>query len=82
MNEFADGGTFGKMFLEQQGNEQLLLYARDAALALADIREIDGRGNMTILIHHDFIAKHFLTVGDKLKISDFNVGQLLQWDTV
>ena len=65
MNEFADGGTFVKMFLEQQGkikNEQLLLYARDAALALTDIREIDGRGNMTILIHHDFIAKHFLTV--------------------
>ena len=85
INEFADGGSFGRMVRRLNGTaippEQLIVYARDAALGLADIHEIDGRGNVTTLIHHDYAAKNFLTVNGKLKISDFNDGQLLRWDT-
>lgn len=85
INEFADGGSFGRMVRRLNGtvipSEQLIVYARDAALGLADIHEIDGRGNVTTLTHHDYAAKNFLTVNGKLKISDFNDGQLLRWDT-
>jgi len=85
LNEFADGGNFGRMIRHKNNDasispEELLLYAREAALGLADIHEIDGRGNVTSLVHHDFSAKNFLTVNGKLKVSDFNDGKLLQWD--
>jgi hypothetical protein len=73
INEFADGGSFGRMVRRLNGtvipSEQLIVYARDAALGLADIHEIDGRGNVTTLTHHDYAAKNFLTVNGKLKIS-------------
>lgn len=85
LNEFADGGVFRKMFMQNHQNisdEQRLVYAKDAALALADIHEIDGPGNMTSMVHHDFSVKNFLAVNGKLKISDFNDGQLLRWDLV
>jgi len=86
LNEFADGGSFGKMMRSSQTRpslspEQLLVYARDAALSMADVHDIDGRGNVTTLIHHDFSGKNFLTVNGKLKLSDFNDGKLLAWDT-
>lgn len=87
INEFADGGSFGRMVRRMNDTEasippeRLLVYARDAALGLADVHEIDGRGNVTTLIHHDFAAKNLLTVGGKLKVSDFNDGQLLRWDS-
>jgi len=84
LNEFADGGSFGRMIRRLNETvippEELLVYARDAALGLADIHEIDGHGNTTTMIHHDYAAKNFLTVNGKLKISDFNDGQLLRWD--
>lgn len=85
MNEFADGGSFGRMIrrmneTESMPPEELLVHARDAALGLADMHEIDGRGNITTFVHHDYGAKNFLTVNGKLKISDFNDGQLLGWD--
>lgn len=85
LNEFADGGSFGKMVRRWNETsiaspEERLEYARDAALGLGDIHEIDGRGNMTTFIHHDYSGKNMLTVNGKLKISDFNDGQLLRWD--
>lgn len=66
--------------LSPKNPKQSLVYAWDAALALADIHEIDGRGNITSFVHHDFSPKNLLTVGGKLKVSDFNDGQLLWWD--
>lgn len=82
LNEFADGGNFGRMLRHDDSKpspEQLLVYARDAALSLAAIHEVDGRGNVTTLVHHDFSAKNFLTVNGKLKVSDFNDAKLLGW---
>lgn len=86
LNEYANGGSFGKM-VRRMTNEtsmspkELLVYARDAALSLAAIHEIDGRGNVTTVVHHDVSAKNFLTVDGKLKVADFNDAKLLGWDT-
>jgi serine/threonine protein kinase len=84
LNEFADGGNFRNMFLQTHYNmtdKERLVYARDAALGLADVHEIDGPNNKTSLVHHDFSAKNLVTVNGKLKVSDFNDGQLSRWNT-
>lgn len=86
LNQFADGGMFASTFRHMYsdgGNytdRELLVLARDAALGLADIHDIDGRGNVTSIVHHDLRAENFLTSNGTIMISDFNNGQLLRWD--
>lgn len=86
LNEYADGGMFASTLRHQYsdgGNytdRELLIFARDAAMSLADIHDIDGRDNVTSIVHHDLRAENFLTSNGTLKISDFNNGQLLRWD--
>lgn len=70
LNEFADGGNFRTMFLQNHYNmtdKERLVYARDAALGLADVHEIDGPNNKTSLVHHDFSAKNLVTVNASFK---------------
>jgi len=86
LNEYADGGMFARTFRHKYADgggytdRELLVFARDAALGLAAIHDIDGRGNVTSIVHHDLRAENFLTSNGTLKISDFNNGQLLRWD--
>jgi serine/threonine protein kinase len=86
LNEYADGGMFAKTFRHHYSDkktytdDELLVFARDAALSLADIHDLDGRGNVTSFVHHDLRAENFLMSNGVLKISDFNNGQLLRWD--
>lgn len=86
LNEYADGGMFAKTFRHKYSDSggytdrELLVFARDAALSLAAIHEIDGRGNVTSVVHHDLRAENFLTTNGTLKVADFNNGQLLRWD--
>jgi serine/threonine protein kinase len=62
-------------------SRELLAYARDTALGLADVHEIDGSNTVATLVHHDFSPKNLLLSTDnKIKLSDFNDGQLLRWD--
>ena len=90
LNDFADGGMFAQAFRHQYSNKktpsgytdkELLIFARDAALGLADIHDIDGgKGNITSFVHHDLRAENYLMSNGTIKISDFNNGQLLRWD--
>lgn len=86
LNEYADGGMFARTFRHKYSDSggytdrELLVFARDAALGLAAIHDIDGRGNITSIVHHDLRAENFLTTNGTLRIADFNNGQLLRWD--
>lgn len=87
LNEYADGGMFASAFRHEYSDgvapytdRELLVFARDAAIGLAAIHDIDGRGNVTSVVHHDLRAENFLLSNGTLKISDFNNGQLLRWD--
>jgi len=88
INEFAEGGHFGRYFASEHANltsNDLLAFARDAALGLAHIHEIDGpEGSHDVvptLVHHDLSPKNLLlTTDNKVKISDFNDAQLLRWN--
>lgn len=86
LNEYADGGMFARTFRHKYSDSggytdrELLLFARDAALAITAIHDIDGRGNVTSVVHHDLRAENFLTTNGTLKVADFNNGQLLRWD--
>jgi hypothetical protein len=86
LNEYADGGMFARTFRHKYSDSggytdrELLVFARDAALGLAAIHDVDGRGNITSVVHHDLRAENFLTSNGTLKIADFNNGQLLRWD--
>lgn len=90
LNDFADGGMFAQAFRHRYSNKknhsgysdkELLVFARDAALGLADIHDIDGgKGNITSFVHHDLRAENYLMSNGTIMISDFNNGQLLRWD--
>lgn len=41
---------------------------RDAALALADLHDIDGHGEITSFVHHDLRAENFLTSNGGLRL--------------
>eukprot|EP00591_Stephanopyxis_turris_P007770 CAMPEP_0195522950 /NCGR_PEP_ID=MMETSP0794_2-20130614/21622_1 /TAXON_ID=515487 /ORGANISM="Stephanopyxis turris, Strain CCMP 815" /LENGTH=436 /DNA_ID=CAMNT_0040652833 /DNA_START=233 /DNA_END=1543 /DNA_ORIENTATION=- len=83
LNQFADGGDLKHALLEMSTNltsMQQLIFARDAALGLADIHGIDGKGELATLVHHDVKEINFLVIDGKLKFHDFNNGQFLRWD--
>lgn len=58
-----------------------LLFARDAAQALADVHSVDGE--RTTIAHRDVAASNFVLSrdGKKLLINDFNSCRLLKWNT-
>lgn len=86
LNEFAGVGHFGRFYAINHANvssSDLLAYARDAALGLADVHEIEGTkgSKVSTLVHHDLSPKNLvLTTDGKIKLSDFNDGQLLHWN--
>ena len=74
----------------------LLVYARNISIGLADIHEIDidhpdddasdyvspMPPEMPTLLHYDFRHHNMLLTNDgRVKVSDFNIAQLLRWDT-
>lgn len=86
IGEYATEGNFAQTFRHQYSNggnytdRELLVFARDAALSLADLHDLDGRGNITSVVHHDLRAQNWLSSNGKLKLSDFNEARLLRWD--
>lgn len=86
INEYANEGMFASTFRHQYSDgrnytdRELLVFARDAALSLADIHDIDGVGNVTSVVHHDLRAENFLSHNGTIRLSDFNNAQLLRWD--
>lgn len=85
LNEYAEIGNFGKEFLTNPNNnytpwKERLIVARDAALALAAVHDIDGPDSPVSMVHHDFSPKNLVVVNGKLKLSDFNDAKLRRWN--
>jgi serine/threonine protein kinase len=81
-NEFADMnlGEFRDEHLKEKTWTQKLKFAREAALALADLHNADELGNTTVA-HRDLKPQNVIFVDGQLKINDFNDAYLLQWNT-
>lgn len=56
-----------------------LSIARDIASGLADVHGIDGDGNATF-VHLDINPANVVSIGGTLKLNDFNIGVLRQWN--
>jgi len=81
VSEYADGSRLGaladkskKMPLER------IRIARDIANGLADVHGIDGDGNTTF-VHLDINPANVVSVNGTLKLNDFNIGIIRQWNT-
>lgn len=81
INEFAqDGDLFHYVRKHQISPREKLKMARDVALALADVHDIEGKDNATI-VHKDVKPHNCVVIEGKLKLNDFNDAEFLQWDT-
>mmetsp|Transcript_8402 Transcript_8402/g.18172 ORF Transcript_8402/g.18172 Transcript_8402/m.18172 type:complete len:502 (-) Transcript_8402:108-1613(-) len=100
INEFAGNGNLYKYIVEDSNNggaksitsNDLLMYARNISIGLADIHEIDidhpdahAISSMPpttpTLLHNDFRHHNMLMTDDyQVKVSDFNIAELLRWD--
>ena len=96
LNEFAGNGNLYSYLTKHKEvqPEDLLVYARNITMGLADIHELDIHNpdedsdgspmppDMPSLLHYDFRHHNMLMIDDyRVKISDFNIAQLLRWDT-
>jgi serine/threonine protein kinase len=88
-NEFADMNLYRDFRREEEQLKkkkkkrtwaQKLKLAREAALALADLHNIDELGNTTVA-HRDLKLENIIFVDGRLKVNDFNDAYLLQWNT-
>ena len=59
--------------------KQRLKYAVNIAQAVADIHDVDGEGNTTI-VHRDLKADNIVFVNGQIKVNDFNSAVLLMWN--
>jgi len=94
-NEFAGGGNFETYIERNKAKttpEELLVFARNISVGLADVHEInvgvvdplDPAGvpaNIGTIVHHDFRHHNLLLTDDnRVKLSDFNTAQLMMWN--
>jgi len=81
LTEYADGKRLGELADKMKKVPQARLnIARDIASGLADVHGIDGDGNATF-VHLDINPANVVSIGGKLKLNDFNIGVLRQWNT-
>jgi len=81
MTEFADNPSIGKLVEKAKKKPlQLLRIARDISKGLAEIHGIDGDNNSTF-VHLDINPANVVGVGGTLKLNDFNIGIIRQWNT-
>jgi hypothetical protein len=81
MTEYADGKRLGELADKSKKTPlQRLEIARDIANGLADVHGIDGDGNATF-VHLDINPANVVSVNNSLKLNDFNIGIIRQWNT-
>ncbi len=95
-NEFAGNGNLYRYLKYEKKDakpKDLLVYARNISMGLADIQEVDKRypddddasfpmpPGVPSLLQFDFRHHNMLLTKDnRIKVSDFNVAQLLRWN--
>mmetsp|Transcript_12888 Transcript_12888/g.30428 ORF Transcript_12888/g.30428 Transcript_12888/m.30428 type:complete len:889 (+) Transcript_12888:518-3184(+) len=81
MTEYADGKRLGELADKSKKIPlKRLEIARDIATGLADVHGIDGDGNATF-VHLDVNPANVVSVKKTLKLNDFNIGIIRQWNT-
>jgi Protein kinase domain len=81
VTEYADGKRLGELAdKSRQVPLARLRIARDVAMGLADVHGIDGDGNATF-VHLDVNPANVVSIGGTLKLNDFNIGIIRQWNT-
>ena len=81
LTEYADGKRLGELADKMKKVPLARLnIARDIASGLADVHGIDGDGNATF-VHLDINPANVVSIGGTLKLNDFNIGVLRQWNT-
>ena len=81
MTEYADGKRLGELADKSKKTPlKRLEIARDIATGLADVHGIDGDGNTTF-VHLDVNPANVVSVQKTLKLNDFNIGIIRQWNT-
>ncbi len=81
MTEYADGKRVGQLADKAKKIPlKRLKIARDIANGLADVHGIDGDGNTTF-VHLDVNPANVVSVNGTLKLNDFNIGIIRQWNT-
>ena len=82
LTEYADGSRLGSLadHARKKPLERLRI-ARDIAIGLADVHGIDGDGNNSTFVHLDVNPANVVSVGGTLKLNDFNIGIIRQWNT-
>lgn len=79
VTEYADS-TIGKLVKKAKKKPlQLLRIARDISKGLADVHGIDGENNATF-VHFDVNPANVVSVKGTLKLNDFNIGIIRQWN--
>ncbi|KAL3777797.1 hypothetical protein HJC23_003570 [Cyclotella cryptica] len=78
ITEFADGQRVGTL-ADKSKRKPLarLKIARDIARGLADVHEIDGYTQAT-LVHHDINLENVVSINGTLKLNDFNLAVILK----
>ncbi|KAG7366645.1 Ser/Thr protein kinase [Nitzschia inconspicua] len=81
LTEYADGTRVGALADKARKKPlERLKIARDIAHGLADVHGIDGDGNATF-VHLDVNPANVVSIGGTLKLNDFNIGIIRQWNT-
>mmetsp|Transcript_23263 Transcript_23263/g.51773 ORF Transcript_23263/g.51773 Transcript_23263/m.51773 type:complete len:271 (+) Transcript_23263:177-989(+) len=81
VTEYADGKRLGELADKSKKIPlKRLEIARDIAHGLADVHGIDGDGNTTF-VHLDVNPANVVSVDKTLKLNDFNIGIIRQWNT-
>eukprot|EP00536_Pseudo-nitzschia_multiseries_P001573 jgi/Psemu1/234753/estExt_Genewise1.C_190226 len=81
LTEYADGKRLGELADKSKKIPlRRLEIARDIATGLADVHGIDGDGNTTF-VHLDVNPANVVSVNQTLKLNDFNIGIIRQWNT-
>ncbi len=81
MTEYAGGKRVGQLADKAKKVPlKRLEIALDIANGLADVHGIDGDGNTTF-VHLDVNPANVVSVNGTLKLNDFNIGIIRQWNT-
>lgn len=80
MTEYADGTRLGALADKAKKKPlERLKIARDISNGLADVHGIDGDGDASF-VHLDINPANVVSIGGTLKLNDFNIGIIRQWN--
>lgn len=80
INEFADEGSLLEYVKKHKRSHEKLEMARAVAHGIADMHELGGVDNATI-VHKDLKPANIVILNGTLKLNDFNDGEFLMWNT-